>query len=70
MICCSVMLVGNLSYEIGCLWSAERVFAGLYFAKSCWNLGMGVSAVFLGISKRKGCLLKVFQIRSIDYPYM
>ena len=26
--------------------------------KSCWNLGMIVSAVFLGIKKRKGYLVK------------
>ena len=52
----------NFSNENGCPLSVKSVLTRIYFVKS-WNFGMVVSAVFLGIFKRKSYLLKVSQIR-------
>ena len=48
----------NFSAKNGCPLSEKCFLTGPYFAKCCWNLGMVVSAVFFGISKKKVYLLK------------
>ena len=57
----------NFTDENGCQLFVKSFLAGPYCAKCCWNLVMAVSANFLGISKKKGYLFKLSQIRRCSF---